>query len=347
MSLNLLYLSCHETMEFDELTIFKNLGFNIFSIGYYLDPKNPINPTRTPIDYEPRKDLVDKFNFYHGKSFKPNKPFLINKDFLKEFDIIVASHYPEWFFFNQPNLSNKFLIRRSVGLSCASFEYGLLPFRKHGMKVIRYSPRESTIPHYHGTDMVIRCSIDPNEFNNWNGADESVFTVQKTFKKSGAYTNIDFYEKATLGLKRVLCGLHNEDIPYAHTDVPYETLKQYMRDSRVAYVSCARPAPLTYALGETMMTGCPIVTMGPKEGNFHQEGFGQTFEVHELIDQNINGFWSDNPQEVNDFLVQLMKDHELAKQMSLKSREKALKLFHPEIILNQWKEFFNNNGIKV
>ena len=39
--MKILYLSCHEVLEFDEISMLSDIGVQVFSIGAYLDPARP------------------------------------------------------------------------------------------------------------------------------------------------------------------------------------------------------------------------------------------------------------------------------------------------------------------
>ena len=46
--MKLLYLSCHSTLEYDELSLFVELGINVFTLGAYTEP-NSLNSHRPAV----------------------------------------------------------------------------------------------------------------------------------------------------------------------------------------------------------------------------------------------------------------------------------------------------------
>jgi len=39
--MKILYLSCHAVLEYDELRILNDLGYDVTSVGGYINPKSP------------------------------------------------------------------------------------------------------------------------------------------------------------------------------------------------------------------------------------------------------------------------------------------------------------------
>ncbi len=46
--MKILYISCHEVLEFDELSMFADLGIEVFSVGAYLLPHRPFGESLRP-----------------------------------------------------------------------------------------------------------------------------------------------------------------------------------------------------------------------------------------------------------------------------------------------------------
>ena len=117
----------------------------------------------------------------------------------------------------------------------------------------------------------------------------------------------------------------------------YEDMKQVMRDARVFFYTGTQPASYTLGMMECLMSGMPMVPIGPKYAN---SIFGMdTFEIPDFIENAENGFWSDDIGELHDYTQALLNDHTLAKRISKAGRETAIELFGVEKIRAQWKEF--------
>ena len=119
----------------------------------------------------------------------------------------------------------------------------------------------------------------------------------------------------------------------------HEDLKTMLKLNRVFFYTGTRPASYTLGFMEAFCTGIPVVSIGPDSGNkiYKQK----TFEVPDLIGPNGEaGFWSDNPEELKNFCKILLENQQLALQMGIKGREKAIELFGKEKIKKEWEEFF-------
>ena len=78
------------------------------------------------------------------------------------------------------------------------------------------------------------------------------------------------------------------------------------------------------------MTGIPVVSLGP---HFN------TNEVCELIDSGVDGFFSDDIDELRACIVRLLEDAAYARKMGAAGRAKAASLFGLETIQTQWRAF--------
>ena len=89
------------------------------------------------------------------------------------------------------------------------------------------------------------------------------------------------------------------------------------------------------------MTGIPVVAIGPKAGNSPYEPGQETYEIPDLIEHQVSGFYSDDIKELR-LNVQYLLDHpENAKLVGQNGRKKAIEIFGKETIKKQWKEFFD------
>lgn len=131
-SMKLLYLSCHAVLEFDELTLFDELGIEFCSLGAYLNPKEPSDNIRPPLKTEPNPKWISM------KCSKEN----VSQDFINEFDVLMIMHMPEWIEKNWEKIRNKTVIWRTIGQSSPYAEKIVSKFRKQGLKIVRYSQKK-------------------------------------------------------------------------------------------------------------------------------------------------------------------------------------------------------------
>jgi len=333
--LKILYVSWHSVLEAEELSLFAENGWYYLSLGSYYNPYEVQGTTMRP---PPPKE----FNLWDELKGDYSNRDCLTTEQISPFDIIIYMHEPNseqpqivkaW-----PNIKHKKIIYRSIGQSISLTEKSLAPLRKEGLLVVRYSPKEETIPNYCGSDALIRFYKDPEEFKDWNGNTKRVITVGQSMRDRRGSCNYDAFVKATDPFERRLYGPGNENTGLIGRLLSYEDLKKEYRDNRVYFYTGTQPASYTLNFIEAMMTGVPIVALGPKHCN-RDYPEQQTYEIPEIIKNFENGFWSDDISELQQYIKMLMEDDELAKRISENGRKTAIELFSKEKIKNDWKNF--------
>lgn len=353
--MRILYLSCHSVLEYDELKLFSEMGHEIFSMGAYSNP----NSNDLPRPALPNIKYHTQLHSTYMQCSKEN----IHEELVNWADVIVMMHnsrvdvvdHPQpWLGSTRVNskgatgdnwskMKHKPVIWRSIGQSVASIEESLAPFRKDGLKIVRYSPRERHIPGYVGEDAVIRFYKDPEEFTNWSGEVRKVITFAQRMAHPTRrkYLHFDIFMQATDGFQRTLFGRDNSDAMNVWGgEVTYESMKEELRRNAVYFYTGTSPASYTLSFIEAMMTGIPIVSVGPKIANAEFPGH-ETFEISDIIKNGVNGFWSDNIAELRDDIDRLLNDANLSRQISEEGRKTAIELFGKENIRRQWADFLN------
>lgn len=335
--MKLLYLSCHSILEFDEVKLFHELGIDIFSPGAYLEPGNPseMRPALPDLKYDPED--VAAFHAL-GKPGIDNKE-LLTKKFIDRFDAVLIMHMPKWVIVNWDAMKHKPVIWRTIGQSLSHQEKALAPYRQQGLKIVRYSPRERTIPGYIGEDALIRFYKDPADYGPWNGDKEQVVTFAQNMRARNEACNFNLFERATRLYPRGLYGPGSDTETFGHGKVPYDELQQTMRDSRCYFYTGTHPASYTLNFIESWMTGMPIVAIGTRWGNATYFPGHALYEIADLIENGVTGFVSNNEAELADRVGQLLRDKSLAETISVNARAKAIEVFGKDTIGLQWKTF--------
>lgn len=330
--MNLLYFSCHAILEYDELRIFEELGINYFSLGSYVDPTHPVDPIRPPLSHRPDPWLV---------AHAPDRR-AIPKEFVDRFDTIVVMDYPQtetWIQSNWEIFKGKTVIWRTIGQSNPAKERRMWEYRQRGMKVVRYSFREANIDGTIGSDKVIRFYKDPNEFNLWNGLSPEVITFAQDMKTRAEYCNYSTFLKLVEGFPAKLYGPKNEGAGGLNGGfLTYDGMRQKLRDGRVYLYMHTQPASYTLSFIEALMTGIPVVAIGPKYADSLNIA-GNVYEIPDIIQNATNGFWSDNLDYLRKTIKLLLSDRALSKRIGDMGRQTAIKLFGKNIIKQQWKDF--------
>ena len=341
--MRILYLSCHSILEYDEVKLLHELGHEVFSPGAYFDPQKAADNMRPGInglEYDP--DLVEQWHRLCGKHPGLDGKEYLSKEFVDNFDCVIVMHVPKWITgYNRLALQGKRVIWRTIGQSIHSTESSIAHMRNQ-IQVVRYSPMEKNIPGYIGEDQIIRFYKDPNEYGPWNGNKKQVVTFAQDMKNRGSACNFDFFESTTRVFPRHLFGPNNEKTgSWCTGRVSFERLQQEMKNNRVYFYTGTQPASYTLNFMEALMTGIPMVCIGPEHGNSKVFGDYQLYEIPDIIRNGINGFISDNTDELKSNIAQLLVDDKLAQSISQAGRETAIKLFGKETIKQQWKEFLD------
>lgn len=339
--MKILYLSCHEILEHDEVSLFNELGYQIFSPGAYVCPQNRgdqcLRPDIPGLVYDP--SVVEQYHqigiTHPGEDGKDH----LTKEFVDNFDVVIVMHMPRWIQKNWQAIKHKRVIWRTIGQSVTSTERSLIPYRAKGLKVVRYSPNEANIPYFIGQDAFIRFYKDPNEYKDWNGNTKQVITFAQDMQGRGSHCNYDLFEQVTRPFSRKLFGPGNNQPGFGMGRVSFSQLKQELRDAGVYFYTGTHPASYTLNFIESWMVGTPLVCIGPKHGNAEVWRNHNLYEIPSLIQNGVNGFISDNPAELTDYIGMLMRDKNLANSISEVGRNEAIRHFGKDMIKGAWKAF--------
>lgn len=336
--MRILYLSCHSILEYEEVKMLHELGYNVFPAGAYINPTNPHDNKRPSI---PGLELDPALLEQYGKLASPgvDSRDCLTKEFVNNFDTVIIMHLPRWAENNWNALKHKRVIWRTIGQSVASTEQTMAKFVNQGMQIVRYSPQEVCIPHFAGQDALIRFYKDPDQYGNWLGDKKQVITFAQNMKNRGSACNYSFFEEATRPFPRHLFGPGNEGESWTSGVVPYEQLKEELRRNRVYFYTGTHPASYTLNFMEAWMTGIPIVAIGQQRGNAEHLYNHNLYEIPYLIQNGENGFVSDDIDELRMYMNQLLKDDSLAKKISINGRNSAIRHFNKDMIAASWKEF--------
>jgi len=338
MSKRILLALSHAIEEFDQLKLLSGLGYEVASIGGYIDPAHPHDDKRPALPNIPRVsqivDAVDALgtadNLGAAQANLPDAVF----DWLGSDGIIIYHHYLERLYGQWPRIREwgGRVIWRSVGQSVENNERIAAPYRRSGLERVAYSPKEANIPSYSGHDALIRFYKDPEEWQGWSGHESVVINFTQHLQARHPYTNFDFWDSATRGEVRVALGPGSE----AHGgsgSVSEDVMKDWLRRARAYLYTGTQPASYTLGLIEAMMTGIPIVSIGPSHMSVFPYG-PDLFEGHELANS-----YADDPVGAHRMVVHLLTHRNVAHEASRIIRARAIELFGMETIAAQWRSY--------
>lgn len=337
------YLSCHSTLEYDELKLLTEMGHEVFSNGAYLNPK--IETNLLPRPALPQAPYFMDYEKLALENPKTNLP----AELIEPFDVIIVMHTPEVIVQNWDRMKHKKVVWRSIGQSTRAVENMIRRMRYEGMKIIRYSPKEVHIPDYLGADIIIRFYKDPEEFKGWTGHVCRVVNFTQSLKARREFCHYDDIMAMVDGFPATVFGSGNDDLgPLNGGCLTYDGMKGQLRDNRVFVYGGTWPAPYTLSLQEAMMTGIPVVAIGRKMAEelpthvVPETSRMNFYEVPDFIENGRNGFIADDINTLRNHIHALLQDVELAKMIGGGGRAKAIELFNKDYIYGQWKAFLES-----
>lgn len=341
----------HSIEEWHQVQLMHDLGHEVFSIGAYIDPAHPLDDKRGSLDVPmiPHlKAAVDDLGQQgHANTLDAAKERLPDA-VLDWADVIICHHLEQrWLIPQWPRIRDKRVIWRTVGQSGEGNERLMAPLRADGLQVVRYSPHERHIPGYIGEDALIRFWMDPDEWMGWTGEDAVVTNVTQdlyrrslssptTLAEPGAqWTSWQFWEMATRDLPRRPAGPGSEAIGGTGT-LPIAEMQRLLRHARAYLYTGTQPASYTLGFIEALMTGIPVVSIGPAWHRMMPYS-PLLLETHEIAP-----LWSDVPSEATRLLRRLLEDRSYAGDISAQGRATAVELFGRESVQDAWARFLGS-----
>ena len=336
MDLKILYVSTHSIHEYDEIKLLMEVGADVGSIGSYSHLKG--DGMRPELPGDPHgviTHILDTHSFKGGEA-SPWTSGGAPRELVEPYDVVMVMHNPEWIKNNWETIKDKTVIWRCNGQSNEGVESKMAPFRREGMKIVRYSPYESHIPNYIGHDEVIRFGKDPEEWKGWTGGKQRVITFAQSMAVRGDTCGYRHFLEGTEGFDRQIFGQGNEAAGAINGGwVPFDQLKEEMRTNAAYFYTGTWPACYTLNFIEAWMTGIPIVALGEK-GN----GPGsKTYEITNLIEPSVSGYIADDPMVQKDIIRGLMGCDDNVRQLSREGRRAAIKHFGKDKIKAEWERY--------
>ena len=338
--MNICLALSHSIEEYDMVRLFHSLGYGVFSIGGYIDPSQPHDAKRPALPEVPHHvelhaavdALGTQDNLGNAQSSIPDAIL----DWLGDDGAIIFHHNLGRLFGQWADLRRRFrgrIIWRTVGQSVEGNERDAEPFRADGLEIVRYSPKERNIPGYAGEDALIRFYKDPTEWNGWTGEDPTVIQFVQNFNARWQWCNRPFFEEATDGLQRAVYGPQSTELTYGHGVLSLPDMQARLRSARAYLYTGTQPASYTLGLIEAMMTGIPVVSIGPAHMTIFPYG-PDLFEGHEIAGPSSN-----DPAFARGLLSDYLRDMELAQLHSRSTQATARSMFGIDQVGPAWKAF--------
>jgi hypothetical protein len=312
--------------------MFHDLGYDLFSIGSYVNPHNPHDPKRPALPQIPRKPELES-------CLRGNDREDLPQELIDWCDTVIYAGLPDqWMIPNWHRLkwAGKRIIWRTIGQSNLKLEGLMSEFHRQGLQIVRYSPAERRFFEQNGVfagqDALIRFGKYPEDWGGWTGESGMVGQVsQHTDEPHGRdlFTNWRWFESATQGLPTTFAGSHSELIG-GLGELDYDAMRAYLRGMGAYCYTGTVPASYTLGLIEAMMTGVPTVSISKD----HMWSGPELFEADEIALLSYK-----DPRQANQMLREILEDTGFANTLSGMTRERAIALFSAERIKDQWREF--------
>ena len=348
--MNIVLLTSHAIAEYDDLRMFTDLGYSVFSIGgaYSETPfegKRPALPN--VVRYPELEAACVKTREAHldppGDRIDWAKADLAD-DIIDWADVIIVHHYPDmhpvpgglaypgWITGQWDRIKHKRVIWRTCGQSDPRLEAAMTPYVRDGLEVVRYSPRErpgfQRYGAFAGETALIRFGKYPDDYGPWTGETLEVINVSQGLFTRGEFTHPEFWTAATEGLPASAWGPESETFGGGGT-LDYRDMLRVLRQARAYLYTGTQPASYTLGLMEAALSGVPVVSITPE----HQ-WLPELFEGHEIAYASAR-----TPADARAIILDLLNDAYYASVASSAQLSRALDLFDVAKVGAQWVDF--------
>lgn len=339
--MNILLLLAHSIAEYDDMRMLADLGYNVFSIGAYTDPRNPTDDKR-PALMSPAR-FPDLISLVEGDQMKHKEH--LPDGLIDWADVIIAHHYVDtWLLGQWPRIRHKRVVWRTCGQSDFRLEDEMKMARRDGLEIVRYSPAERRFfepaGHWAGQDALIRFGKYIDDYKRWDGSQIAVGNVTQNMLGRGEWCGLGFWKESTRGLPVAPAGPGSEEMGGKGT-LSYPALLDYLRSIRVYLYTGTMPASYTLGLIEAVLTGTPVVSIGPRAWM----GPDALFEAHKFAHA-----WFDDPAEARTDLERWIRmgdeqlDYSLTQSDFLRGQRTEASHFDVRYAGHLWREFLGDPG---
>jgi hypothetical protein len=322
----ILYISVHEILEYDDITLLQRLGHSVFSLGVFF-PGRQGGPFRSALDLDPRAEcLLDPFlrSTPRDESGK-GQIGLVAPDFVRCFDLVIVTHDIAFIENNWTALSQRPVIWRTVGQAIEALELRAAPLRGLGLHIVRWSPKEQQAPSYCGHDAIIRGYKDPLVYRGWDGEQSRQILTFSNIFASRYPAEYAFFQAAVQGYDAALGGAHNDSSPQAIGLVDSSEQTRLLQSARTYFYCHGTQVPYTLNFIEAWMTGAPVVALSRSAALSLEDT--KYYEIADLVDHGANGYVVDSVDAARQVFDQLLQSSETCRRVGNAGRHKAIKLF--------------------
>ena len=359
MTDRILLLASHAVAEYDDLRMFTDLGYDVFAPGGYEVPSRSgegIRPALPDAPHHP--ELVARLRQVREERGEPGPAIdwgkaALHDDIIDWADVIIVHHFPQvWIAGQWDRIKHKRVIWRTCGQSNPDLERHMGVYVAHGLQIVRYSPAErryfeSLGPRcFAGQDALIRFGKYPDDYGPWDGDQAVVGNVTQDMQQRGDSCGLSSWLNSTIGLPARPAGKGSEALPGGIGQLSYEDMLDYLRHIRVYLYTGTRPASYTLGLIEAMLSGVPVVSIGPAIWGNGWDG-GALFEGHEIAYspsmELFGGDYDPNDRRWIRLMLEVLlsgrDEAREARELAHIQRSTARTMFDVATVGAQWQEF--------
>ena len=178
---------------------------------------------------------------------------------------------------------------------------------------------------------VVHHSVDTKLFaptEDRKGAPDArpeVLSVVNDFKNRDYCCNYSGWQRVIEGFDTKLLGTCSEGL-----SKPAESIEDLILEYNTAkvFLNTSTISPVPTSLLEAMSCGCAVVSTA-------------TCMIPEIIENGVNGFMSNDEEELRGYIGTLLGDENLRKSMGEKARKTVIENFSEESFINNWNEIFD------
>lgn len=174
--------------------------------------------------------------------------------------------------------------------------------------------------------LVINHGIDAETFcDRQETRDNSVLTIANDFINRDYCLNFTLWKNVTEEFQTTVRG-DTEGLSTAAKSTE-ELVDEYNKHS--IYLNTTSDSPIPMSLLEAMSCGCAVVSSA-------------TCMIPEVIKNGVNGFVSNDAEELKEYIRTLMKDQGLARELGQKARETVMNMFSEKLFIDRWNQVFQD-----
>jgi len=178
--------------------------------------------------------------------------------------------------------------------------------------------------------IVINHGINTDVFKGWNGQNQSGVSVVNLFPERDIFCGWTVWQQVTNKIPVKLFGFNPSLNTKSINNV--NELVSELAQARF-YLNTSQHSPVPMSMLEAMSVGCPVVTTDKQE-------------ISKIIEPGVNGFISNNVDDLISACELLLNDHDLASRMGQNARQTIVDRFNLNKFCEEWNRVFMNTYLR-